>query len=302
MRRSFWLIMILPVILASACRESAKIREARKHAMLVALVSKVPETYVSPPVSSRKVFHSSADIAACVRNKDCHVLLTVDHQTLGFKAPGNSRAAVRAAVAVQVPVIEIDIRFSRDRKLYLTHGDELHDTTNLRGKLMEMDPKQLAHAILSNGETLPTFGEIYAISRGKSVLYLDCKENVIGTIADWFARYGSFDDGIFYAGYGEEEIQTAAAMKRKYPQMLVSVRFDSLEDFRGAFGGLPDVVEIGLPDKKNIDFLHRLGVKVYATSTPFDTLPTKLKAKVPTMFYLSNSDFVETNTPLVWMQ
>ena len=52
---------------------------------------------------------------------------------------------------------------------------------------------QPARALLTNGETLPRFEELYATARGRAIVHVDFKVDVIERTADWIHRHGAFD-------------------------------------------------------------------------------------------------------------
>ena len=54
----------------------------------------------------------------------------IAHRGYSQKYPENTLAAFEAAVAAGVPMIELDVRFSRDRRPVVIHDETLERTTN----------------------------------------------------------------------------------------------------------------------------------------------------------------------------
>ena len=241
-------------------------------------------------------------IASCIRDSQCQEKFIVAHRGLGFGAPENSKEALRRAVAAGVPIVEIDVRLSKDGELFVLHDSSLKRTTNGTGKLAEKTSQELAGVFLENSEQIPTLAEIYDIARGHATLYLDIKGNVVQKIADWVAQYGSFDNVIFCVN-GEGEIAAAARAKKHYPLLIVAAQAYSRKDLaliKQYFPHLPEIIDIGLPTQRTMSWLPQ-GPKMYASSLVLEIGLPFLK---PTWrWYMSAWDFdlLETNNPLFWM-
>jgi glycerophosphoryl diester phosphodiesterase len=91
-------------------------------------------------------------------------------------------AAVRKAIAHEVPVIEIDTRLSADGVGVLVHDAVVDRTTNGTGAVASMTVAQLKALDAGSwfapefaGERVPTVAEVMAEAKGKVVLYFDLK-------------------------------------------------------------------------------------------------------------------------------
>jgi len=244
---------------------------------------------------------SSSEVARCVRDPKCHRTFVVAHRARGLDAPENSRAAVARAIEAGVPVVKLDVRASRDGDLFLLHDGKLDRTTNLTGRIETASTADLGSARLSNGETLPRFAEVYAISRGRVVMTIGFKVDAVERIADWINAEGSFDDLIFFVNTGEE-MAAAARARQRYPDMMIMVRLldtrVTLDSTRAVFGGLPDILHTDRIGPQEVASLHALGTKVYMDATaaernipPFNyfAIGSLLKTKL---------DFFQTDEPL----
>ena len=218
--------------------------------------------------ASAPVPNLSAGIARCIRDPACHQTFVVAHRAEGFGGVENSRAAVLGAVEAGVPVIEIDLRGSRDGQLFVMHDGKLETTTGGRGRVDQTTAQEIGHLRLKNGETVPRFPDVYAITRGRAVLSVDFKvpAEMMEQTAEWVRDNGSFDDVIFFANTGEE-IAAAARTKKRYPEMIVMVRLldtrVTVQSTRAAFGGrLPEILHTNRIGADEVAGLHALGVKV----------------------------------------
>jgi glycerophosphoryl diester phosphodiesterase len=259
------------------CRSPA----ARGHRWLVALA--VAAAILPAPAGAEAPRPTAREIAACIRDPGCHRTWVAAHRAEGFGYPGNSRAAVAAAVAAGVPIVEVDLRQSSDREVYVFHDARLDDATTGSGRIERQPAATVARARLPNGESLPRFRDVYELTRGRALLSVDFKTDpdVIEQIAGWLDAHGSFDDLIFFVNTGEE-MAAAASAKRRYPRMIVMVRLldtrVTVESTRAVFGALPEIfhTDTGTADvwrllaRDQVGKLHALGPKVYVNALPIE--------------------------------
>jgi glycerophosphoryl diester phosphodiesterase len=251
---------------------------------------------------------TSSQVAACIRDPACHDVLVAAHRAEGFGGAQNSLAAVRLALEAAVPVIEIDLRGSSDGQLFVMHDGRLEHATTLHGRVEERSADEIGRARLKNGEPVPRFEDVYALTRGRAVLSVDFKvpEQAMAQVADWIAARGSFDDLIFFANTGEE-IAVAARAKARYPQMIVMVRLldtrVTVESTRGVFGGrLPDIFHTDRVGAEQVRALHALGVKVYMNALPLDRYIEPFRYFAVRSLLATGVDLVLTGDPRTMMR
>lgn len=244
-----------------------------------------------------KIFRKTP-VAACLRDPACRGPLAVAHRTGGFNAPENSVGGVLAAQQASIALIETDIRLAKDGTWIMLHDDTLDRTTTMKGPVAARSWDELKSARLSNGETLPRFEDIYAASRGRSVLVLDLKVNAAEPVADWISRNGSFDDLIFFAS-DAATLSSCARAKAKYPDMLVMVRVEDglgWKEAQAAYGGLPLIVHPDFPEPGVGDSLHARGSKLYASLTGHDRVPG-WRQDAALLLVKRGADLIDTDNP-----
>jgi glycerophosphoryl diester phosphodiesterase family protein len=247
---------------------------------------------------------SSRDTARCLRSQACRQAFAVAHR--GYTSlwqflsggPENSRALVRAAVRAGVPLVEVDIRLSKDGVPFVLHDITLERTTSCTGRIDERGAADLRDCVLRNGERLPRFEDIYELTRGKAILDLDLKADAVDEIADRLRANGSFDDAIFYV-VRAPTIALAARAKSRTPDMLVMARVDRPEQtvdlertFRSFGSPPPEVIHVGYPflgPFRSVIGSHRF--KVFADSWVLPVL------SVPWL-RMSGVDLIESNDPI----
>ncbi len=246
---------------------------------------------------------TSAGVAGCIRDPDCHPSYVVSHRAKGFGPPEDSREAIRAAIAAGVAVIEVDIRRSSDGRLFVLHDPRLERTTTMSGRVSDFTAAELGRALLANGEALPAFEEIYALSRGKVVLDLRFHVDAIEQMATWIADHGSFDDVIFFAICDDFAV-TAARVRKAYPAMMVMAK---AQDWEGAekvialFGRPPEILH---PDRIDPEFDRRLrsnGIKTFRNFLDLEQAGAEGLAN-EVSFFRGEIDFLQSDRPVPLLQ
>jgi glycerophosphoryl diester phosphodiesterase family protein len=248
---------------------------------------------------------STEAIASCIRDPRCHRTFVAAHRAHSFGAPENSRQAVSRATEAGVPLIKIDVRASRDGELFLLHDGSLERATNLRGRIERFAAAELAQARLHNGETLPRFTDVYALTRGRAILIVGFKADAVEQVADWIAGHGSFDDLIFFVNTGEE-IAAAARAKARHPRMIVMVRLldtrVTVDSTRAALGGLPEIFHTDRVGAGTVASFHALGVKVFMNIVPWEAYVQPLKYLAVSWVLRTKADIILSDDPLSLMR
>ena len=78
----------------------------------------------------------------------------IAHRGYPYKYPENTLAGFRAAVAAGVPMIELDVMLSRDRKLVVIHDAALERTTNGHGAVKNYTLEELKNWMPAVGSML----------------------------------------------------------------------------------------------------------------------------------------------------
>ena len=218
----------------------------------------------------------TAHVAACLRDMRCRRMYAVDHRTGGYGAPENSLEGVRRAERAGIKLIETDVRFAKDGTMVMLHDATLDRTTSLKGLVCGRTWAELKNARLSDGSRLPSFEELYAVSRGRSLLVLDLKVNATEKVAEWISAHGSFDDLIFFAS-DAPTLASCARARSRFPRMMVMARIEDGLDWtaaKNAYGGtLPLLVHPNFPSLDLADSFDLRSSKIYATVVGHDMVP-----------------------------
>lgn len=106
------------------------------------------------------------------------------HRGASGDAPENTLAAFQMASAVGADGIELDVHFTRDREIVVTHDDDTARVTGYKGLISDLTLAQLKKLDFScnmaafKGETIPTLEEVLALIKpGKLHINIELKTN-----------------------------------------------------------------------------------------------------------------------------
>jgi glycerophosphoryl diester phosphodiesterase len=108
----------------------------------------------------------------------------VAHRGYKKKYPENTLAAFQAAMDAGVPMIELDVTLSRDRKLVVIHDATLERTTNGHGpvhdytleELKQLDAGSWFHSDFAD-QCLPELGEVLELVDGRVITNIEIKSH-----------------------------------------------------------------------------------------------------------------------------
>ena len=106
----------------------------------------------------------------------------IAHRGFSSEYPENTLVAFKAALDCGVPMIELDVTLSRDRKLIVIHDDDLERTTNGQGpvnqhtlaELKKLDAGGWFHSRFA-GERLPELAEVFDLVAGNTIINIEIK-------------------------------------------------------------------------------------------------------------------------------
>jgi len=251
------------------------------------------------PGSAALAASRTEEAAACIRSPECARVFVVAHRARGFGGPDNSREAVGNAIAAGQLMIEVDLRRTQDGQIVVFHNRRLDAVTSGQGEVAGHRIDELQGVHLPNGETISRFTEIYALTRGRAVLWLHFKDAVVAEVADWLADHGSLDDAIFYLDRWNL-VQAASAAKQFHPAMIVMTRAHKRIDLgkaRDRFGQLPDLVHIDTLDASEVSWFRRQGVKVGIKVLSLESLPSRDRQRRRTEALAAGAQLILVDEP-----
>lgn len=134
------------------------------------------------------------------------------HRGASQVAPENTLATFRAALAMEVDYIEIDVRTTKDGELVILHDGSLNRTTNGNGPVKDKTLAELKQLSAGKGfderfraEQIPTLKEVCQLLANWNAdhahhtnLYVDCKEMAPQPVVELLAKYNLLANAVFY--------------------------------------------------------------------------------------------------------
>lgn len=187
--------------------------------------------------------------------------------------PDNSIPAVRASVQKRIPFIELDVRMSDNKELFLFHDGSLHADNSfapsgLRGKSAQtLSPDERRSVFLDRDKTasIPLLSEALDELRGSgSSVQLDLKQEsdqLALAVFDLLKRR----DQIAQALVQVRTPERARLILKSYPQARILGRCKDMKALRDFLSLKPEFVELERwASSEAIELSHRAGVAVNA--------------------------------------
>lgn len=151
------------------------------------------------------------------------VPLVIAHRGDSSRALENSLAAVRLALDVPADMIELDIRKSRDNRLYVMHDKDTGRTAGKNIDLERSTSDEIERVTLTNGEAIPTLEAILSLVAGKADLNLEIKSEGAGALCAAKLAGCGYPGALLLSSFREQEVLDA---RRVLPKIRVSGIFD----------------------------------------------------------------------------
>jgi glycerophosphoryl diester phosphodiesterase len=101
-------------------------------------------------------------------------MLIFAHRGASGTEPENTLRAIKAALAMDIDGIEIDI-YEADKKLFVIHDRWLHRTITGIGKIDQHNTEYLQSLDAGLGERIPTLDEVLLLVAGKCIINIELK-------------------------------------------------------------------------------------------------------------------------------
>lgn len=187
--------------------------------------------------------------------------------------PDNSLLAARASVQAGIPFIELDVRMSRDRELFLFHDGSLQAENSfappeLRGRSVQsLSAKERQAVWLDRNKTasLPLLSEILDVVRGsRTSVQLDLKQEsdqLALAVFELLDHRGQLDQALVQLRSPER----ARLVKKTYPRARILGRCKNMAALREFLTMRPEFVELERwASSEAIELAHAAGVLLSA--------------------------------------
>jgi glycerophosphoryl diester phosphodiesterase len=232
----------------------------------------------------------------------------VAHRGFKKKYPENTLAAFQAAMDAGVPMIELDVTLSRDRKLIVIHDATLERTTNGHGpvhdhtlaELKQLDAGSWFHSDFAD-ECLPELSEVLDLVDGRVITNIEIKSNayephhpvdaIEKQVVDLVKQKNALD-AVLISSFKAEVLMQVSEIAEKPSLALIcsdpaDVQTIKLCQDLKAFSWHPDH---RILTESQVEKMHAAGLKVFPYT--IDTMADYLKMTA------MNVDGVITNDPV----
>lgn len=228
-------------------------------------------------LASKPEYARTKSEMATFRSAKTPVVGIAVHRAANEFAPENTLSAMQIALDLEVDLIEMDVRQTKDGISILLHDGTLNRTTNGKGPVNQMNFENVR--ALSAGlwfdpffatEKVPTLEEACQLVADhnekfnhKTYFYVDCKEINPKVLIDNLTKYKLLDRSVFYINEEHQiaQIRSLAPKAKILPGLDISKDLDKIID-----AVHPYALDANWKDlsKELIDRAHSRGVKIFS--------------------------------------
>lgn len=142
-----------------------------------------------------------------LRNPDSQKVLVVSHRGDWRNASENSLQAFRNCLNMNVDMIEIDLKQTKDGHLVLMHDETIDRTTNGKGRPSDYTLEELRQFRLINGlgrvtdHVIPTLEEVLNLCKGKILINIDKGYDFFKEVYELTERTGTTGQVVIKSSY-----------------------------------------------------------------------------------------------------
>ncbi len=141
-------------------------------------------------------------IRAELLNSESEIVLVAAHRAAHLHHPENSIPAIKAAIAMGVDILELDVKVTKDGIPVLMHDGTIDRTTTGSGKPSDYTFKELRKLrLIHNGDTtnekIPSFRQALKLAKGKALIDIDIKTDKLDPIITVIKKL-KLEDHVFW--------------------------------------------------------------------------------------------------------
>ena len=148
-----------------------------------------------------------------LNNPKSKKVLVVSHRGDWRNAPENSLQAFKNCIGMNVDMIEIDLKKTKDGHLVLMHDNTINRTTNGKGKPSDYTLDELRKLRLRNGiqvvtaHQIPTLEEVLNLTKGKILINIDKGYDFFKDVYALLVKTGTVDQVVIKSGFPYEKVK-----------------------------------------------------------------------------------------------
>jgi glycerophosphoryl diester phosphodiesterase len=149
-------------------------------------------------------------------------ILTVAHRGAASYAPENTIASTKKAIELNIDVIEMDVRETKDGYLVIMHDRRINRTTNGKGKVENLTLEELKKFDAGSwygdgykGEEIPTLVEMLRALKGHALPDIDFKRGDVAKLVKILEEEGFLDQQITFHTFKKKYAYQLSALTDK---------------------------------------------------------------------------------------
>ena len=148
----------------------------------------------------------------------------ISHRGEAFDAPEGTRPAYQLAVTRNLSGVKLDLRYTQDKVIVLSHDASLKRTTDRDYIIAQTDYAVLKEAVFNSvggyaGEKIITLDEALAIVKDSPLLFIDFKFYSSEIVQDAFKRLAEFDIPLSRVMLANFNYKALKEIKKAYPDV-----------------------------------------------------------------------------------
>jgi glycerophosphoryl diester phosphodiesterase len=209
--------------------------------------------------------------------KQMKTSLIIAHRGDSSTALENSLESIRRALSLSVDMIEIDIRMSRDKELYVMHDKKIGRTAMENIDIEESTTEEISRIRLKNGEQVPRLADVLGAVSGACGLNLEIKSSGAGAATAKYLLATGYQGYVLVSSFKEDEV---IAVRRVMPGAPTSIIFDnfSIRDISSYKKQGYDLISLRKKtvSKKLVAACHGQGIRAFVWTVDDDGEMKKL--------------------------
>lgn len=149
--------------------------------------------------------------------------IVIAHRGDSSRGLENSIEAITLAMSVPSDMIEIDIRRSRDNRLYLMHDKRTGRTCDRDIDIEDAEAGEISAIRLRNGEAVPVLSDVLSLVSGKVGLNIEIKSDGAGALSAATVVGSDYQGTVMFSSFKEREV---IDVKRIMPNAPVAVIYE----------------------------------------------------------------------------
>ncbi len=148
-----------------------------------------------------------------LHNPNSKKVLVVSHRGDWRNAPENSLLAFQNCIDMNVDMVELDLKKTKDGHLVLMHDKTIDRTTNGKGQPADYTLEELKKFRLRNGmgrvtfHTIPTLEEVLNLTKGKILINIDKGYDYFKDVYELLVKTNTIDQVVIKSGNSYEKVK-----------------------------------------------------------------------------------------------